>query len=73
MVSKRNRGRAPPSQIVFDGTDLFLVFKGVRIAKRGHADTEHAGQWISLEPGFTVYSPPDHSSITVEYNGVEVQ
>ena len=50
------------------------MFKGVRIAKRGHADTEHAGQWISLEPGFTVYSPPDHSSITVECedNAVEV-
>jgi hypothetical protein len=59
--------------INFTGSDVFVEVDGVRVAKRGHADTEHAGTWISLEPGFVVYSSADHSEITVEYNGVRVQ
>ena len=54
-------------EIVFDGTDCFVVFDGLRIAKRGD------GKWVSLEPGWSVYSPPNHETIAVEYNGVSVQ
>jgi len=28
--------------------------------------------WVSLEPGFVVTSPPDDSTITIEFNGVRV-
>jgi hypothetical protein len=33
------------------GDDLFIVFNGVRIAKRGYPDTAQAKTWVSLEPG----------------------
>ena len=39
----------------FDGTDLFVVFNGTKIAKRGRANTPQAHTWISLEPGFEVH------------------
>ena len=52
-------------EIQFDGTDCFVVANGIRIAKRGTGSN-----WISLEPGWAVYSPPDHDYISVTYNGV---
>jgi hypothetical protein len=70
---------APPTgptetfTINFTGSDVFVEYKGLRIAKRGHPDTEHAGTWISLEPGYVVYSDENHDHITIEYNGVKVQ
>jgi hypothetical protein len=74
------RKRHPAWQIVIDknsaspgGTDIFVVFEGVRIAKRGHAGTAQAMTWVSLEPGWVVYSTPDHETITIEHNGVAVQ
>jgi hypothetical protein len=33
---------------------IYVVFDGVRIAKRGHPDTPQAGKWVSLKPGFRV-------------------
>jgi hypothetical protein len=33
-----------------DGTGVFVVFEGVRIAKRGESGTPQAGTWVSLEP-----------------------
>jgi hypothetical protein len=35
-------------------TDIYLVFEGRRIAKRGKPGTLHAMTWISLEPGVVV-------------------
>jgi hypothetical protein len=61
-----------PCEIVGDGKELFVLFDGVRIAKRGKPGTPQAGTWISLEPGFTVLSPPDHSYIAVEKDGIRV-
>ena len=63
----------PPAKIESDGTDTFVHFAGKRIAKRGHPGTPDAMTWVSLEPGFVVTSPPDHSTITIEFNGVPVQ
>ena len=63
----------PPAVIESDGADLFVVFDGVRIAKRGRPNTPQARTWIALEPGFTVLSNHDHSQITIEKNGVRVQ
>ena len=65
--------RVPPPEIEFDGTDMFVRYADKRIAKRGHPGTPQAMTWISLEPGFVVTSPPDHSTITIEFNGVPVQ
>ena len=37
-----------------DGTGVFVVFEGVRIAKRGESGTPQAGTWVSLEPCYEV-------------------
>ena len=55
-----------------DGEDLFLLLDGVRIAQRGRPDTRQARTWVSLEPGYTVLSPPDLSEIIVEHHGVRI-
>jgi len=39
-------------------TDLYLIFDGRRIAKRGKLGTLHAMTWISLEPGVVVRGSP---------------
>jgi hypothetical protein len=65
--------QARQGRLVFTGEDCFVEFEGLRIAKRGHGGTEHAGTWISLEPGWTVYSSADRSTITIEHNGVRLQ
>jgi hypothetical protein len=49
-----------------------VVFNGRRIAKRGHPGTKHAGTWVSLEPGFAVYSNQDLGELVIEENGVAV-
>jgi hypothetical protein len=46
--------KAPPFEVQADGTDLYAVFHGVRIAKRGANGTPQARTWISLEPGYRV-------------------
>ena len=46
--------KAPSLEIQFDGTDLYVVFNGVRIAKRGAKGTPQARTWVSLEPGYRV-------------------
>jgi hypothetical protein len=37
-----------------DGSGVFVVFEGVRIAGRGEYGTPHAGTWMSLEPCYEV-------------------
>jgi hypothetical protein len=53
--------------IELDGENCFVVANGIRIAKRGNELN-----WISLEPGWAVYSPPNHKTIEVTYNDVVV-
>lgn len=53
---------------IYDGHDLFIVRNGIRIAKRGHPGTPQAKTWVSLEPGFVVYSSRDLSEIIVEFS-----
>jgi hypothetical protein len=50
-------------KIESDGHDLFVVFDGVKIAKRGDPDTPQAGQWKSLEPGCVVLDKADFTQI----------
>jgi hypothetical protein len=53
-----------------EGSDLFVIADGVKIAKRGHPNTPHAKTWISLEPGWTVHDGPGY--LEVIYHGVRV-
>jgi len=53
-------------------TDIFIVYNGVRIAKRGNPDTPQARTWISLEPGFTVLNNFDLTELVVMRGGVRV-
>ena len=39
----------------------------------GHPGTPQAGTWVSLEPGYEVFTNADISELTVKYNGVTVQ
>ena len=60
----------PPFEVQADGTDLYAVFHGVRIAKRGAKGTPQARTWISLEPGYRVrdeYGERGALTIVVEY------
>jgi hypothetical protein len=60
-------------KMVSDGHEVFVVFNGVKIAKRGPVATSHTGQWISLEPGYVVRDTADLTAIEVEINGVRLQ
>ena len=65
-------GKAPSLEIQFDGTDLYVVFNGVQIARRGAKGTPQALTWISLEPGFRVRDEPGKRgklTIVIEYWG----
>jgi hypothetical protein len=59
-------------KIESDGRDLFVIFNGIKIAKRGYPDTPQAGQWVSLEPGFVVYGGTG-DELVIERNGVVLQ
>jgi hypothetical protein len=49
-----------------DGTDVFVVYNGVRIAKRGNPNTTQAGTWVSLEPGYQVFDKGYPCELVVE-------
>jgi len=50
-----------------EGSDIFVVADGIKIAKLGHPGTPQANIWVSLEPGWTVRACDDGDSIEVEY------
>jgi hypothetical protein len=52
-----------------DGIDAFVVYNGVRIAKRGQPNTPAAGTWVSLEPGFRVFHKGYPAKLVIERNG----
>jgi hypothetical protein len=52
-----------------DGTDVFVIYDGKRIAKRGHPDTPQTGTWVSIEPGYTVWDKGYPQELVVEYEG----
>jgi hypothetical protein len=58
-------------------TDIYLIFDGRRIAKRGKPGTLHAMTWIPLEPGVVVRDVPMPESesgwgMVIEINSVRV-
>jgi hypothetical protein len=58
-------GRREMGQAVIesDGIDVFVVYNGVRIAKR------EAQTWVSLEPGYTVWDKNYPEELVVKYEG----
>jgi hypothetical protein len=52
-----------------DGIEVFVVYDGVRIAKRGEPGTPQAGTWVSVEPGYTVLDKGYPQELVVEYEG----
>jgi hypothetical protein len=63
----------PTIDVVADGTDIFIVRNGKRIAKRGRPGTQQAKTWIPLEPGFVVFDDPGtDGSIVIEFNGQRI-
>jgi hypothetical protein len=52
-----------------DGIDVFVIYDGKRIAKRGHPDTPQAGTWVSTEPGYTVWDKDYPQKLVIEYEG----
>jgi hypothetical protein len=49
-----------------DGSNVFVVYNGVRIAKRGDPNTEQAGTWVSLKPGYRVFDKDYPAKLIVE-------
>ena len=49
-------------------TDLFLVYAGVRIAKRGYDGTPDEGTWVSLVPGWWVEDVGDLDAIDIYWH-----
>ena len=47
------------------GRNLYLLFDGKRIAKRGHPGTPQAGTWIPLKPGYEIYDNADLTEIII--------
>ena len=82
MNKQRRQGavveEVPEDPLRLDGPkDMYLVFDGRRIAKRGKSGTLHAATWISLEPGVVVRDVPMPESesgwgIIIEINNVRV-
>ena len=77
MPSEIEWGRTHTSGILFvseasvesDGKDAFVVYNGVRIAKRGQPNTPEAGTWVSLEPGFRVSYQGYPAELVIERDG----
>ena len=57
------------ASIESDGTDVFVVYNGVRIAKRGQPNSPQAGTWVSLEPGFRVFDKDYPVKLVIERDG----
>lgn len=56
-------------ELMYDGVDIFVIFDGVRIAKRGRPESPQAGTWVSLEPGWEVRGI---KQLEITYDGVAV-
>jgi len=59
-------------KLEWEGTDVFVVANGVRIARRGRKGTPQAKTWISPEPGWRVLDG-QQATIAVEYTPPRVQ
>jgi hypothetical protein len=58
-MNRHERRKVPSAHIEIvsekpDELDMYVVYDGKRIAKRGYPETPQARTWISLEPGYVV-------------------
>ena len=54
------------ASIESDGIDVFVVYNGIRIAKRADPYTPQAGTWVSLKPGYRVSDKDYPEKLIVE-------
>jgi hypothetical protein len=71
-MTKRSKTKHPKCSFLCDEENIFVVFDGVKIARRGYPDTPQARTWVSLEPGFKVYDR-DENQLVIVKSGVNVQ
>jgi len=64
-----NQTNSEGPSIESDGTTLFVVYNGIRIAKRADPNTPQAGIWVSLEPGYRVFYKDYPAKLVVERDG----
>ena len=62
----------PICELLNDGENTFVLVDGVRIARRGAADTIHAMMWIMLEPGWIVRDIHEGTAIEVRFEGARI-
>jgi hypothetical protein len=67
-LSKQRR-----ATILCDQNDIFIVYDGVKIAKRGYPGTPEGKTWISLKLGWSVRDRDGGNTFEVEHGGVPVQ
>jgi hypothetical protein len=65
--------KVPECAVEITKQDIYVVYDGVRIAKRGKPGTHQAKTWISLEPGYVVYDAPHLSEIVVGCTDPSIQ
>jgi hypothetical protein len=56
------------ASIESDGTDVFVVYNGIRIAKRADPYSPQAGTWVSLKPGYRVFDKDYPETLIVEFD-----
>lgn len=71
IIKKAAASRAA-LEAVGDIKALTLHLGDKAIAIRGQPGTEHAGNWVPLEPGYVVRDDPATGELVVEFNGVRV-
>jgi hypothetical protein len=57
-------------EVEYNGFDLFVVYDGRKIAKRGAGP--QAGIWVPLEPGYSVFGDEHLKAIIIKRNGVRI-
>jgi hypothetical protein len=73
MGKRSRRDDAPEGKFLAEesksapcGCDLFVIFDGKRIARRGYPGTPQAGQWVPLMPGFAVADTDGGNGLVIE-------
>jgi hypothetical protein len=72
-MNKQKGGKRPLDWIESDGTDLFVIYRGDRIAMRGRPNTPQAKTWISIRPSFQVLTAHDRGGFVIRKDGVVIR
>ena len=66
MRPPMTKKKLPELAVESTGKDLYLVYDGIRIAKRGELGTPEEETWIYLEPGYEVFEGEGFSAIVID-------